>query len=554
MRSSTQPIQGAWTQKGRNWAWLGVGYSPPGRNWAWLRRFDQLGLDMSSFGYCDKSLPYNVRVKDLVDRMTLAEKVRQLGDLAYGVPRLGLPKYEWWSEALHGVSNVGPGTFFDDLIPGATSFPPVILTAASFNESLWKKIGQAVSTEARAMYNLGRGGLTYWSPNINVVRDPRWGRTTETPGEDPFVVGKYASNYVRGLQDVEGHENHEDLNSRPLKVSSCCKHYAAYDVDNWMGVERYSFDARVCDRARYGRNIPSTIRNVVKEGDVSSVMCSYNRVNGIPTCADPKLLNQTIRGEWDLHGEAAREGIVLLKNDNQTLPLNSAKIKTLAIVGPHANATKAMIGNYAGIPCQIVSPIDAFSEHGKVNYKVGCGDVACKNESLIFPAMEAAKHSDATIIFAGLDLSIEAESLDRDNLTLPGFQTQFIDQVTRVAKGPVILVIMSAGCIDISFAKSNTKIKSILWAGYPGEQGGHAIADVVYGNYNPGGRLPITWYEANYVDMLPMTSLQLRPVDSLGYPVEHINSTMAPQCTHLVMASATPSSTTNSQLQRDQSM
>ncbi|KAK2642778.1 hypothetical protein Ddye_024541 [Dipteronia dyeriana] len=596
--------------------------TPSGSNFTYVcdpSRFDQLGLDVSSFGYCDKSLPYNLRAKDLVDRMTLAEKVRQLGNLAYGVPRLGLPKYEWWSEALHGVSNVGPGTFFDDLIPGATSFPPVILTAASFNESLWKKIGQAVSTEARAMYNLGRGGLTYWSPNINVVRDPRWGRTTETPGEDPFVVGKYASNYVRGLQDVEGHENHEDLNSRPLKVSSCCKHYAAYDVDNWMGVERYYFDARVTEQDMV-ETFLRPFEMCVKEGDVSSVMCSYNRVNGIPTCADPKLLNQTIRGEWDLHGyivsdcdsievmvdkhkflgdtnedavartlkagldldcgvyytnftskavvqgkvrerdidkslnylylvlmrlgffdgspqykslgkddvcshqnielarEAAREGIVLLKNDNQTLPLNSAKIKTLAVVGPHANATKAMIGNYAGIPCRIVSPIDAFSKHGKVNYRMGCGDVACKNESLIFPAMEAAKHSDATIIFAGLDLSIEAESLDRDNLTLPGFQTQFIDQVTRAAKGPVILVIMSAGCIDISFAKSNTKIKSILWAGYPGEQGGHAIADVVYGNYNPGGRLPITWYEANYVDMLPMTSLQLRPVDSLGYP------------------------------------
>ena len=95
------------------------------------------------------------------------------------------------------------------------------------------------------MYNLGRAGLTYWSPNINVARDPRWGRITETPGEDPFVVGRYAVNYVRGLQDVEGHENATDLNTRPLKVSSCCKHYAAYDVDNWKGVDRYHFDARV---------------------------------------------------------------------------------------------------------------------------------------------------------------------------------------------------------------------------------------------------------------------------------------------------------------------
>lgn len=104
---------------------------------------------------------------------------------------------------------------------------------------------QAVSTEARAMYNLGRAGLTFWSPNINVVRDPRWGRIIETPGEDPYVVGAYATNYVRGLQDVEGTENVTDLNLRPLKVSSCCKHYAAYDVDNWLGVDRLHFDARV---------------------------------------------------------------------------------------------------------------------------------------------------------------------------------------------------------------------------------------------------------------------------------------------------------------------
>lgn len=149
---------------------------------------------------------------------------------------------------------------------------------------------------------------------------------------------------------------------------------------------------------------------------------------------------------------------------------------------------------------------------------MGCGEVLCKNESLIFPAMKAAKKADATIILAGLDLTVEAESLDRDTLLLPGYQRQLIEQVTRVAKGPVILVIMSAGGVDITFAKDNEKIKGILWAGYPGEEGGRAIADVVFGNYNPGGRLPLTWYEADYVDKLPMTSLQLRPVESLGYP------------------------------------
>ncbi|KAL2244693.1 beta-xylosidase/alpha-L-arabinofuranosidase 1-like [Sesamum indicum] len=586
-------------------------------------RFSDLGLNIKHFAFCDSSLSYDVRVKDLIDRMTLNEKSAQIGDTAYGVPRIGLPKYEWWSEALHGVSNVGQSgsvaSYFDDVVPGATSFPTVILTTASFNQTLWKTVGQAVSTEARAMYNLGHAGLTFWSPNINVVRDPRWGRAQETPGEDPFVVGEYAVNYVRGLQDVEGTENTADLNSRPLKVGACCKHYAAYDVDNWLGVDRYHFDARVTEQDMQ-ETFLRPFEMCVKEGDVTSIMCSYNKVNGIPTCADPKLLKDTVRGEWNLHGyivsdcdsievmlhgqkwlndepedavaqalkagldldcgnfytnfanssvrmgkvkeaeidnalknlytvlmrlgffdgspkfenlgkpdvcsnehielatEAARQGIVLLKNDAETLPLSSEKIKTIAVIGPHANATSAMIGNYAGVPCKYTSPIDGLSRFGEVKYEMGCDGVLCKNDTLIYPAMRAASKTDATILFVGLDLSVEAESLDRVDLLLPGYQSQLISQVAQVSKGPVVVVVMSAGGVDISFAKNDPNIHSIIWAGYPGEEGGHAIADVVFGRYNPGGRLPLTWHENDYVYMLPMTSMRLRPVDSLGYP------------------------------------
>lgn len=142
----------------------------------------------------------------------------------------------------------------------------------------------------------------------------------------------------------------------------------------------------------------------------------------------------------------------------------------------------------------------------------------CENESFIFQAMEAAKYAEATIIVAGLDLSVEAESLDRVNLTLPGYQEKLIDLVAQSTLGPVILVIMSAGGVDISFAKDNPNIKSILWAGYPGEEGGQAIADVIFGKYNPGGRLPLTWFANDYVNLLPMTSMPLRPIESLGYP------------------------------------
>lgn len=201
---------------------------------------DESFSQTSQLPFCNTSLSYEARANDLVSRLTLQEKVQQLVSGSAGISRLGVPAYEWWSEALHGVSNVGPGTRFNGTIPGATSFPAVILSAAAFNESLWYKMGQIVSTEARAMYNAGLAGLTYWSPNVNVFRDPRWGRGQETPGEDPFVVSKYAVNYVKGLQEVSG-----DGQGDRLKVSSCCKHYTAYDVDNWKGVDRFHFDAKV---------------------------------------------------------------------------------------------------------------------------------------------------------------------------------------------------------------------------------------------------------------------------------------------------------------------
>nr|POE48968.1 putative beta-d-xylosidase 2 [Quercus suber] len=374
--------------------------------------------------FVTRNFSYQVRARDLVRQMTLYEKVRQLGNHAYGVPRLGIPEYEWWSEALHGLSNVGP------------------------------------------------------------ARDPRWGRIIETPGEDPFVVGTYAANYMRGLQDVEGTESnkYKDLNSRPLKVSACCKHFTAYDVDNWKGIERYTFDAEFCKT-----NITIVARYIVADCDSVEVMVK-----------DHKWLNV----------------------DNET----AVSYTLQAVVGPHANASVAMIGNYAfatynkGSPCRYSTPLNGFSSYGSVNYAAGCSNVKCTDRNLIGAAVEAAKIADATIIVAGIDLSIEAESLDRLDILLPGNQTDLINQVADAAKGPVVLVIMSAGGVDISFAKSNPKIHAILWAGYPGAEGGQAIADVVFGKYNPGGRLPLTWYQADYVDKIPLTSLQLRPDDSKGYP------------------------------------
>ncbi|KAK9286361.1 hypothetical protein L1049_014755 [Liquidambar formosana] len=511
---------------------------------------DETLSETSQFPFCNTSLSYETRAKDLVSRLTLEEKVQQLVNKATGISRLGVPAYEWWSEALHGVSNVGPGVRFNATVPGATSFPAVILSAASFNASLWYKMGQVVSTEARAMYNVGLAGLTYWSPNVNVFRDPRWGRGQETPGEDPLVVSKYAVNYVRGLQEVGEEGNSTDDR---LKVSSCCKHYTAYDLDNWNGVDRFHFDAKVTAQDMEDTYQPP-FKSCVEEGHVSSVMCSYNRVNGIPTCADPNLLQGVVRGQWGLDGyivsdcdsievyynsihytatpedavalalkaglnmncgdylgkytanavnskiveesivdqaliynyvvlmrlgffdgdpttlpfgklgpsdvctndhqllavEAAKQGIVLLDN-NGALPLSPNSTKNLAIIGPNANATRVMISNYAGIPCQYISPLQGLVKYvSNVTYEPGCGNVKCGDETMIEAAVKAAAAADAVVVVVGLDQSIEAEGLDRVNLTLPGFQEKLVMEVVNATNGTVVLVVMSAGPIDVS--------------------------------------------------------------------------------------------------------
>ncbi|XP_058771763.1 beta-xylosidase/alpha-L-arabinofuranosidase 1 [Vicia villosa] len=570
--------------------------------------------NLSSYGFCDKSLSVEDRVSDLVKRLTLQEKIGNLGNSAVEVSRLGIPKYEWWSEALHGVSNIGPGTRFSSLVPGATSFPMPILTAASFNTSLFQAIGSVVSTEARAMYNVGLAGLTYWSPNINIFRDPRWGRGQETPGEDPLLSGKYAAGYVKGLQQTD------DEDSDKLKVAACCKHYTAYDVDNWKGVQRYTFNA-VVSQQDLDDTFQPPFKSCVIDGNVASVMCSYNQVNGKPTCADPDLLKGVIRGKWKLNGyivsdcdsvevlfkdqhytktpeeaaaktilsgldldcgnylsqytggavkqglvdeaainnavsnnfatlmrlgffdgdpskhpygnlgpkdvctpenqelarEAARQGIVLLKNSPGSLPLNSKSIKSLAVIGPNANATRVMIGNYEGIPCKYTSPLQGLTAFVSTTYAPGCPDVQCANAQ-IDDAAKIAASADATVIVVGANLAIEAESLDRINILLPGQQQQLVSEVASASKGPVILVIMSGGGMDVSFAKSNDKITSILWVGYPGEAGGAAIADVIFGSYNPSGRLPMTWYPQSYVEKVPMTNMNMRADPATGYP------------------------------------
>ncbi|KAG6530925.1 hypothetical protein ZIOFF_004692 [Zingiber officinale] len=568
-----------------------------------------------AFPFCNATLHPLSRAQDLVSRLTLQEKITFLGHRTVQVPHLGIPAYNWWSEALHGVSFVGGGSRFSELVPGATSFPQVLLTAASFNVSLFELIGEVVSTEARAMHNVGHAGLTFWSPNINIFRDPRWGRGQETPGEDPILTSKYAVAFVAGLQ-----RNRRDPHK--LKVAACCKHYTAYDVDNWKGVTRFSFNAIVTDQDMADTFQPP-FKYCVTKGAAACAMCSYNKVNGKPTCADPDLLSGVIRGQWNLNGyivsdcdsvdvmyntqhytatpedavaislksgldlncgsfvakhaqnaiaegklretdvdkaitngftvlmrlgffdgdprnagpyaglgpndvctpqnkqlalEAARQGIVLLKNQDNVLPLKPGSI-SMALIGPHANATSAMLGNYNGIPCSYVSPLDGLSGHAETIYVPGCADVKCEGTSLDLEAAKAAAvQADVTVLVVGTDLSVEAEGLDRETLLFPGLQGQLIDEVAAVSKGPVILVMMSGGPFDISAQLANPKIKGILWIGIPGQSGGQALADVIFGRYNPSGKSPFTWYHESFVQNVPMTDMRMRPDPATGYP------------------------------------
>ncbi|BAT81804.1 hypothetical protein VIGAN_03168600 [Vigna angularis var. angularis] len=571
------------------------------------------------YAFCNSKLPIPQRAKDLVSRLTLDEKLAQLVNSAPAIPRLGIPKYQWWSEALHGVADAGLGIRFNGTIKSATSFPQVILTAASFDQILWYNISKAIGREARAVYNAGQAlGMTFWAPNINVFRDPRWGRGQETVGEDPLMNAKYSVVYVRGLQgdSFEGGKLGESL-----QASACCKHFTAYDVDQWKGLDRFVFDARVSKQDLADTYQPP-FQSCIQQGRASGIMCAYNRVNGVPNCADFNLLTKTARQQWKFDGyitsdcgavsiihdkqgyaktaedaiadvfragmdvecgdyitkhaksavsqkklpisqidralqnlfairmrlglfdgnptklpygtigpnevcskehlqlalEAARDGIVLLKNTDSLLPLPKTS-HSVAVIGPNANASSLVsLGNYYGRPCKLVTLLQGFEGYAKdTTYHPGCDDGPQCASARIEEAVEVAKRVDYVVLVMGLDQSQERESHDREYLGLPGKQEELIKSVAKASKRPVVLVLLCGGPVDITSAKFDNKVGGILWAGYPGELGGVALAQVIFGDHNPGGKLPITWYPKDFI-RIPMTDMRMRADSASGYP------------------------------------
>ncbi|GJR58985.1 probable beta-D-xylosidase 6 [Tanacetum coccineum] len=556
----------------------------------------------NSYPFCNTTLPIQTRAKSLISHLTLSEKITCLADNNTGIPRLGIPSYQWWSEALHGITANRPGVnFTNGPINTATMFPQVIVTTSSFNRTLWYAIASAIAVEARAMYNVGQAGLTFWAPTINVFRDPRWGRGQETPGEDPRVAGAYAVEFVTAFQGGEvpmrGDGMRSGRKSRVLSeggeddelmVSACCKHFSAYDLDNWGNYTRYDFNAIVTEQDMQDTyQLP--FRSCIQEAKASCLMCSYNAVNGIPACADKDLL-QKARTEWDFKGyitsdcdavatiyehhnytktpedavaialkagmdlncgtymlrytqsaidqrkvveedidkallnlftvqfrlglfngdpikgkfgklgtsdvcssdhknlalEAARQGIVLLKNDNKFLPLHKNVVSSLAVIGPMANATSELGGGYSGIPCSPTSILEGLKTYVKeTSYSYGCLDVACTSKARFFEAVSISKEADFVIVVAGLDLTQENEEHDRLSLLLPCYQKDLITSIAATSRKPIVLVLTGGGPVDVSFAQGDPRIASIIWVGYPGEAGGTALAEVIFGDHNP---------------------------------------------------------------------
>ncbi|KAL0959068.1 hypothetical protein HGRIS_014368 [Hohenbuehelia grisea] len=562
---------------------------------------------LKSNAVCDTTRSPAERAKALISLFTVDELIANTVNTSPGVPRLGLPGYQWWSEALHGVAAANPGVNFSTSgdFSSATSFPQPILIGAAFDDALVKSIATVISTEARAFNNFGRAGLDFFTPNINPFRDPRWGRGQETPGEDPFHISQYVLNLIQGLQG--------GIDPKPfLKVAADCKHYAAYDLDHWNGIDRTAFDAVVTTQDLNEFYLPP-FQTCVRDAKVASVMCSYNSVNGIPACASSYLLQTILRDYWgfgeerwvtsdcdavdnifsthnftatypqavadalkagtdvdcgtaySLHlpdafnqslitrpeletalvrqyislvrlgyfdppssqpfrqlgwsdvnvpsaqalaHQAAVEGLVLLKNDG-TLPLKRT-IKHLAVIGPWANVTTLLQGNYFGKAPFLVNPLQGAIDAGfKVTFAPGTA-VKGNTTDGFAAAIDAARQADAVIFAGGNDETVEREGIDRTAIGWPGNQQDLILQLADVGK-PFVVLQFGGGQIDDSALKSNSRVNAIVWGGYPGQSGGTAIFDILTGKAAPAGRLPTTQYPASYVDQVPLTDMALRP-------------------------------------------
>jgi beta-glucosidase len=564
----------------------------------------------SLYPFQDPDLDLDARVRDLVKRLTLAEKAAQMLHEAPAIPRLEIPAHNYWNECLHGVARAGI----------ATVFPQAIGLAAMWNAPLLETIAVAISDEARAKHHEfvrhgDRGmykGLTFWSPNINIFRDPRWGRGHETYGECPFLTSRLGVAFCKGLQGAD---------PKYLKLVATPKHYAVHSGPEGL---RHSFDAVVTPKDLRETYLPA-FHACVTEAKAHSVMSAYNRTNGEPCSGSITLLQRILRDEWGFQGfvvsdcwaikdfheahgvtsnweesaamavkagcdlncgctyehipsavaqglldeseldvclerlfrarmllgmfdppervsfasipyevndcpahralalRAARESIVLLKNQSGILPL-AKDIGSIAVIGPNAYDRQVLVANYFGIPSEAVTPLDAIrarvSPQTKVWYTDGCKLLGTNTDGLaragnLSEAMSVAERADVVVLCLGLSAEIEGEQGDASNseaagdkldLSLTGLQQTLLEQTVALGR-PTVLVLIAGSALSIGWAHEH--VDAIVDAWYPGQEGGNAIADVLFGDYNPGGRLPIT-FPKSVADVPPFADYSMK--------------------------------------------
>lgn len=552
---------------------------------------------MENLSFLDTSLSFAERAKNLVGRLTLEEKVGLMNHPAHGVPRLNIPAYNYWSEALHGIARSGR----------ATVFPQAIGMAATWDKELILKVATAISDEGRAKYHaaLRRNGhtdqyqgLTFWSPNVNIFRDPRWGRGQETWGEDPFFTGEMASAFVQGLQGDH---------PKYLKAAACVKHYA---VHSGPEKDRHTFNAIVTKRELYDTYLPA-FKKLVTDAKVEAVMGAYNRTLGEVCCASKLLIEDILRGEWSFQGHfvsdcwalsdfhlhhkvtndaaetvalalkhgcdlgcdhifseipeainrgliteadvdralertlgtrfklgmfdpaedvpfasistdvvacdehrqlayrTATESLVLLKNKNNILPIKPST-KKIFVTGPTAASMEVLLGNYYGFNNQMVTLLEGLT--GRI--PEGMGMEYTSGAMLKHPreieqswAPGMAQSADFAIVCAGLSSFLEGEegeSLlspqngDRESISLPESQINYIKEL---AIHGVRIVLVLTGGSPIALGEVEDMVDAILFVWYPGMEGGRAVADVLFGDVSPSGKLPLTFPKS--LDQLP---------------------------------------------------
>lgn len=547
--------------------------------------------------YLDTSLPFSERAKDLIRRMSLEEKVGLMNHPAHGIPRLNIPAYNYWSEALHGVARNGR----------ATVFPQAIGMAATWDKELIFQVATAISDEGRAKYHeaLRRNGytaqyqgLTFWSPNVNIFRDPRWGRGQETWGEDPFLTGELATEFVKGLQGDD---------PKYLKAAACAKHYA---VHSGPEKDRHTFNAVVTKRELYDTYLPA-FKKLVTEAKIESVMGAYNRTLGEPCCASKYLIEDILRTEWEFQGHyvsdcgalsdihlhhkvtrdaaesaalalqrgcdlgcdhiyseipeaiargliteadvdrslertlmtrfklgmfdpaedvpftsismdvvgcdkhrqlayrTATEAVVLLKNKDSILPIK-ASTKKVFVTGPTAASMEVLLGNYYGFNDRMITLLEGIA--GRVPEGMG---MEYTSGAMLKHAREIkntwasgmAQSADIAIICAGNSSFLEGEegeSLlspqngDRESISLPQSQLNYIKELA--ATGTRIVLVLTGGS-PIALGEVEEMVDAILFVWYPGMEGGRAVADVLFGDVSPTGKLPITFPRS--IDQVP---------------------------------------------------